>query len=54
MFSTPADGQICGLRMMGISFSDSKNIDAKATSVLEECNLSGIEFSTNMTYTSGK
>ena len=50
--STPADGQICGLRMMGISFSDSKNIDAKTTSVLEECNLSGIEFSTNMTYTS--
>lgn len=38
--------------MMGISFSDSKNIDAKTTSVLEECNLSGIEFSTNMTYTS--
>ena len=49
--STPADGQICGLRMMGITFSDNKNIDAKTADVLENCGLTNIEFSTNMTYT---
>lgn len=49
--SIPADGQICGLRMMGITFSDNKNIDAKTADVLEDCGLTNIEFSTNMTYT---
>lgn len=44
-------GQICGLRMMGISFSDNKNIDARTAAVLEDCNLTKIEFNTNMTYT---
>lgn len=49
--SAPADGQICGLRMMGITFSDSRNIDAKTAAVLDDCGLTGIEFNTNMTYT---
>ncbi len=49
--SVPAEGQICGLRMMGISFSNNKNIDAKTAAVLEDCNLTKIEFNTNMTYT---
>lgn len=49
--SAPANGQICGLRMMGITFSDSKNIDAKTAAILEDCGLTKIEFHTNMTYT---
>lgn len=47
----PEDGQICGLRMMGITFSDSKNIEDKTASVLRDCNLTDIQFNTNMTYT---
>lgn len=47
----PADGQICGLRMMRISFSDNKDIDAKTAALLEDCGLTGLEFDTNLTYT---
>ena len=32
-----ADGQICGMRMMGISFSDTKNIEDKTQKVLDDC-----------------
>lgn len=48
----PADGQICGLRMMGITFSDNKDIAGKTKAVLSDCGLTDVAFSTNMTYTS--
>lgn len=50
--SAPADGQICGLRMMGITFSDDKDIAGKTKAVLSDCALTDVEFNTNMTYTS--
>lgn len=49
--ATPADGQICGLRMMGITFSDNKDIDTKTAAVLADCGLTEIRFDTNLTYT---
>ncbi|MDO4285478.1 MAG: ABC transporter permease [Eubacteriales bacterium] len=49
--SAPADGQICGLRMMGITFADAGNIDAKTASVLSDCGLTDTEFTANLTYT---
>lgn len=50
--SGPAEGQICGLRMMCVYFSDSGAIDEKTTSVLSDCGLTDLEFSTNLAYSS--
>lgn len=48
--SAPADGQILGLRMVGISFADSRDLDAKTTAILADCGLKGAEAKTNITY----
>lgn len=47
----PEEGQICGLRMMGITFSNNKNIEEKTKAVLDDSGLSDLEFNTNITYT---
>ncbi len=47
----PKDGQMLGLRMMGITFSDTRNIDAKTRKVLSESGLTGLQFQTNLAYT---
>lgn len=47
----PADGQILGLCMMGITFSDHENIEGKTAAVLQDCGFGEIDFSPNMTYT---
>lgn len=47
----PEEGQICGLRMMSLSFADSKNIEEKTAKVLSDCGISELEFSTNLAYT---
>lgn len=47
----PDDRQICGLRMMGITFSNSKNIEEKTKVVLADSGLEDLEFHTNMAYT---
>lgn len=47
----PEAGQICGIRMMSVTFADSKNIDDKTTALLADCGLSDtVEFSTNLAY----
>lgn len=48
----PAAGQICGLRMMGISFRDTRNLETKLSAVLSDCGLTDVEFHPNLTYTS--
>lgn len=40
----PKAGQILGQRMMGITFSDSKNIEQKTEQMLTDCNLTDLEF----------
>ena len=40
-----------GMRMMGITFSDTKNIDAKTQKVLRESGLTELSFQTNLAYT---
>ncbi len=47
----PKDGQMLGMRMMGITFSDTKNIDAKTQKVLRESGLTELSFQTNLAYT---
>ncbi len=49
--SVPKDGQMLGMRMMGITFSDTKNIDAKTQKVLRESGLTELSFQTNLAYT---
>lgn len=49
--SAPEDGQMLGLRMMGITFSDAENIDEKIQKVLRESVLAEIPFQTNLAYT---
>ena len=46
----PKTGQILGQRMMGITFSDSKNIEQKTVQMLTDCNLTDLEFVTNLAY----
>lgn len=46
-----ADGQICGMRMMGILFSDTKNIEDKTQKVLDDCGYPELDFHTNLAYT---
>lgn len=46
----PADGQICGLRMMGVTFANSKGIEEQIASVLQDCGLEYLEFTANMAY----
>lgn len=46
----PADGQVCGLRMMGITFSEGKNIEEKTAAVLSDCGISDVTFDTNLIY----
>lgn len=48
----PAEGQVCGLRMMCIYFSDSREIDGKMASVLSDCGLAELAFRTNLAYSS--
>lgn len=48
---TPKEGQICGLRMMNLSFADSKNIEEKTAEILSDCGLEELEFNTNLAYT---
>lgn len=47
----PAEGQVFGVRMMGITFSNTRNIDAKMQKVLRECGLTELSFETNLAYT---
>lgn len=47
----PKDGQMLGMRMMGITFSDTKNIDAKTQKVLRESGMTELSFQTNLAYT---
>lgn len=47
---SPAEGQICGLRMMSITLSDEKNIDEKIAAVLSDCGITDVTFDTNLTY----
>ena len=49
--AVPEEGQICGLRMMGVNFADSENIEWKMEDILVDCGLSELEFDTNMAYT---
>lgn len=49
--SAPEDGQMQGLRMMGITFSDAENIDEKIQKVLRESDLTELPFQTNLAYT---
>lgn len=49
--SAPKEGQILGLRMMGITFSDNKNIDEKVETALRDCGITNVEFNTNLAYT---
>lgn len=46
----PDEGQICGLRMMGITYADSRNITEKTDRILSEFCLSDLEFDTNLAY----
>lgn len=46
----PKAGQILGQRMMGITFSDSKNIEQKTEQMLTDCNLTDLEFMANLAY----
>ncbi len=46
----PQDGQFCGMRMTGISFSDTKNIEEKTAKVLSDCGLNELEFNMNLAY----
>lgn len=46
----PKEGQIRGMRMMSIAFSDSKNIDGKTQKVLQDCGLTELVFDTNLVY----
>ncbi len=46
-----AEGQSLGMRMMSLSFADSKNIEEKMAKVLDDCGLSGLDFQENLTYT---
>lgn len=47
----PEEGQICGLRMMGVNFADSENIEWQMEDILVDSGLSELEFDTNMAYT---
>ncbi|MDE7477876.1 MAG: ABC transporter permease [Lachnospiraceae bacterium] len=55
----PKDGKILGMRMMSITFSDTKewllavpqNIEEKMKKVLQDSNLTELEFNTNLAYT---
>lgn len=49
--SIPRDNQICGLRTMGVTFSNNRDIDAKITTILNDLHLANLEFSVNITYT---
>lgn len=46
----PQDNQILGQRMMGITFSDDKNIAQKAKQMLMDCGLTDLEFEPNLAY----
>lgn len=46
----PAEGQIRGMRMMGITYTDSRNIEEKTDRLLSESGLSDLEFQTNLAY----
>lgn len=43
-------GQICGMRMMGISFDNTDHIEEKTERVLSDCGLFGLDFRTNLVY----
>ena len=47
----PLPGQICGLRMMSLTFPSSRRIAEATAAVLSAAGLSGLEFSPNMAYT---
>lgn len=49
--AVPEEGQICGLRMMGVNFADSEKIEWQMEDILVDCGLSELEFDTNMAYT---
>lgn len=44
------DGQVCGMRMMGISFGSTENIEEKTAKVLSDCGLSNLDFHMNLAY----
>lgn len=46
----PPEGQVCGLRMMSISFADSNNLEEKVASLLKDCGITDVEFTPNLTY----
>lgn len=44
------EGQVLGLRMMGITFAERSNIEEKTAAVLSGCGLEDVEFSANLAY----
>ena len=44
------DGQVCGMRMMGISFGNAENIEDKTQKVLADCGYPELDFHTNLAY----
>lgn len=48
----PDEGQVLGQRMMGISFADARKIEEKTAKVLEDCGITDVEFTPNLTYSS--
>ncbi len=46
----PAPGQICGLRMMSITFASSRGIEQKIAALLESAGLTGLELTPNLAY----
>lgn len=49
--SVSTEGQVLGLRMMSITFSDTKNIERKTEKVLQDSGLTTLSFQTNIAYT---
>lgn len=48
---SPKPGQICGQRTLAVNLSSDKSIDETMAKILEDCNLTDIQFQTNLTYT---
>lgn len=48
----PEEGQICGQRMMSVSFENANSVDEKTAKVLADCGLGELEFKTNLVYSS--
>lgn len=45
------DGQVLGMRMLGITFSDDKDIEEKTQQVIEDCGFTDLDLKVNYAYT---